>query len=74
MLDNIIKIWREFKIVVIAAAIAIIYFFGIKRGKDDEKAQNTKATLANVSAANRARARLNDPVFVRRMRQKYTRE
>ena len=50
------------------------YLLGIKKGKENEKASQNQKILANVARANSARAALNDPAVVRRLREKYTRK
>jgi predicted negative regulator of RcsB-dependent stress response len=75
MLNRILKFWNETKIIIVASVIALAYFIGIKRGKNDEKAHQNKATLANLSRADSARRRLdNDPDAVRRLHDKFKRE
>ena len=73
MLEKIKKIFDEFKFALVALALFVTYFIGRKRGKQDEKAQNDKAVLENISRSNRARRRLDDPDIIRRVRKKYTR-
>lgn len=74
MLEKIKNTWNEFKFALVALALFVTYFIGRKRGKQDEKAQNDKAVLENISRSNCARHRLNDPTIARRVREKYTRK
>ncbi|MDL2295615.1 hypothetical protein LJC18_02265 [Lachnospiraceae bacterium OttesenSCG-928-E19] len=74
MLKKIKNIWNECKFALVALALLVVYLTGKKRGKQDEKAQSDKAVLANISRADRARSRLNDSDFARRLREKYTRK
>lgn len=73
MLTKIKAIWAEFKIGIIAAAIAVAYFIGIKRGKDAEKVHQNNTLLADVARANRARAGLDDAGTTKRLHDKYRR-
>jgi uncharacterized membrane protein len=74
MLDKIKNIWESCKFALVAVAMFAVYLAGKRRGKQDEKAQNDKAVLANISRSDRARARLADSDFARRLREKYTRK
>lgn len=74
MLTKIKAIWAEFKIGIIAAAIAVAYFIGIKRGKDAEKVHQNNTLLADVARANRARDSLSNADTVRRLHDKYRRQ
>ncbi len=74
MLEKLKQIWGEFKIAIIVAVLFAVYYFGIKKGKNDEKASQTEAVLANISRADMARARLRDNRVLRGLRQKYTRK
>lgn len=70
MLEKLKQYW----IAIVAAAIFAAYLIGIKRGKDNEKASQNKATLANLSRAGVARSRLRDSGTLHRLRQKYGRK
>ena len=74
MFTKIKSHWNKLKLGIIVAAIALAYLSGKRKGKANEKISQTKAILANVQSANRARARLADPVVAKRVREKYTRE
>lgn len=73
MLNKIKTLWTESKVTIIAAALALAYLIGIKRGKNEEKAHQTDTLLANVARANRARDSLGDADTVRRLHDKYRR-
>ena len=70
MLDKL----KQYKLAIIAGVVALAYFFGIKRGKNEEKAHQTDSLLADVARANRARAGLDNPDTVRRLHDKYRRK
>jgi hypothetical protein len=74
MLEKIKKWWGDWKIAIVAAALFVVYFLGLKRGKSDEKALQNKSVLANISRAGMARRRLADSRTLRRLRKKYTRK
>lgn len=74
MLEKIKNIWGELKFALVALGLFVTYFIGRKRGEQDEKAQNDKAVLENISRSNLARRRLDDPAVARRVREKYTRK
>ena len=74
MLNKIKNVWDNCKFAIVAFALFLTYLVGRKIGKQDEKAQNDKAVLANISRANRARSRLGDADSARRVREKYTRK
>jgi len=73
MLGKIKQAWRDFCVVIIAAAILAAYLIGKKRGEDDQKARENKAVLQNVQRAAGARTSLRNPDTVRRLRNKYKR-
>lgn len=73
MLETIKKYWTEFRLAIVAGALALVYFFGIKRGKDNEKAQQNKKVLENMARANKARGSLNNPDTTRKLHDKYKR-
>jgi hypothetical protein len=62
------------KYLIAAALIAAAYFIGKRRGKDDEKIKNLEKARKKIADAARARARLGDPDFVRRLRERYGRK
>jgi predicted negative regulator of RcsB-dependent stress response len=74
MLENIKNFWQEFKVAIVAGALALAYLIGKNRGKENEKARQNKAVLENVSRADTARARLRNPDAVRRLHDRYKRE
>jgi predicted negative regulator of RcsB-dependent stress response len=74
MLENVKNFWQEFKVAIVAGALALAYLIGIKRGKEHEKARQNKTILENVSRADTARARLRNPDAVRRLHDKYRRK
>lgn len=73
MLEKLKKIWDDFRFAIIAGALAIVYFFGRKRGKDNEKASQNKKILENMARANKARASLHNPDTTRKLHDKYKR-
>jgi hypothetical protein len=73
MLEKIKYYWSEFRLAIIAAAIAIAYFLGKKRGKNDEKTHQNNKVLANLGRANKARRRLDDTAVVDKLHDKYRR-
>jgi len=74
MLSRIKQIWRDFRVVIISAAVLAAYLIGKKIGKEDEKIRQNKAVLANVSRADSARGRLRDPRVSKRLQDKYGRK
>jgi hypothetical protein len=64
MLDKIAKFWQDFKIAIVAAALAVVYFIGRKRGKENEKASQNKKVLENLGRADKARASLRNPILL----------
>lgn len=73
MLEKLKKVWNDFRLAIIAGTLAIVYFFGKKKGKDDEKAQQNKKVLENVGEANKARASLRNTDTTRKLHNKYKR-
>jgi hypothetical protein len=73
MLEKIVKFWQDFKIAVIAGALALVYFIGRKRGKENAEAQKNKDVLENLGRADKARASLRNPSVVDRLHDKYKR-
>ena len=66
---------KQYALAIAAGAIALAYFLGIKRGKDNEKAHQNNTVLANLQRANKARDSLADnPDAVRRLHNKYRRK
>ena len=66
---------KQYALAIVAGAIALAYFFGIKRGKENEKAHQNNTVLANLQRANKARDSLADnPDSVRRLHNKYRRK
>jgi hypothetical protein len=73
MLEKIIKFWQDFKVAIVAGALALVYFIGIKRGKENEKASQNKKVLENLGRADKARAGLRNPAAARKLHDKYKR-
>jgi len=66
---------KKYALAIVAGAIALAYFLGIKRGKNNEKAHQTDTLLANIQRANKARDSLVDnPDAIRRLHNKYRRK
>ena len=66
--------WNKYKAYIIASAVALAYLIGIKKGKTNEKARQTKTVLQNVQRANKARDSVaNNPDVVQRLHKKYNR-
>jgi hypothetical protein len=73
MLEKIAKFWQDFKITIVAAALAVVYFIGKLRGKENEKASQNKKVLENLGRADKARASLRNPDTARKLHDKYKR-
>lgn len=73
MLEKLKKIWDDFRFAIIAGALALVYFLGRKRGKENEKAYQNQKVLENVARANKARASLHNPDTTRKLHDKYKR-
>lgn len=68
------EIWNKYKAYMVAGAVALAYLIGIKKGKTNEKARQTKTVLQNVQRANKARDSVaNNPDVVQRLHKKYNR-
>lgn len=66
--------WNKYKSYIVAGAVALAYLIGIKKGKTNEKARQTKTVLQNVQRANKARDSVaNNPDVVQRLHKKYNR-
>lgn len=66
--------WNKNKAYIVAGAVALAYLIGIKKGKTNEKARQTKTVLQNVQRANKARNSVaNNPDVVQRLHKKYNR-
>ena len=66
--------WNKYKAYIIASAVALAYLIGIKKGKTNEKARQTKTVLQNIQRANKARDSVaNNPDVVQRLHKKYNR-
>lgn len=74
MLDTIFSKLKQYALVIAAGAVALAYFFGIKRGKDNEKAHQNNTLLANMERANKARDSVTDPNTVSKLHDKYRRK
>lgn len=73
MLEKLKKAISDFRLAIIAGALALVYFFGRRRGKDNEKASQNKKVLENLERANKARASLRNPDTTRKLHDKYKR-
>jgi hypothetical protein len=73
MLEKIRNFWQEFKIAIVAAALAVAYFIGKRRGKENEKASQNKKILENLGRADKARGSLRNPSVVDKLHDKYKR-
>lgn len=66
---------KQYALAIVAGAVALAYFLGIKKGKQNEKAHQTNTLLANIQRADKARHNLADnPDAVRRLHNKYRRK
>ena len=66
--------WNKYKAYIVAGAVVLAYLIGIKKGKSNEKARQTKTVLQNVQRANKARDSVaNNPDVVQRLHKKYNR-
>ena len=75
MLDKFKAYWGKFRLAITAAALALAYLIGKKKGTENEKARQDKKVLENLGAADKARRSLdNNPALRRRVRDKYTRK
>ena len=73
MLEKLKKCWTDFRLAIVAGVLALVYFLGRKRGKENEKAQKNKEILENLARANKARTSLNNPDTARKLHDKYKR-
>lgn len=73
MLGKIKQYWTEFRIVIIAGVIVLAYFFGIRKGRKNEKAFQNEKVLENLGRANKARAGLRNTSVVDKLHDKYKR-
>lgn len=74
MISMISKIKETISSVAIMAGLLFaVYMFGKRKGRNDERLKNAETVQKNVSKAMRARALLDNPDFVRRLREKYRR-
>ena len=70
-----LKYIKQFWGYIIAGAIALAYFLGIKKGKENEKAYQTDKVLENMESSNLARNSLDtDPAVRDRLHKKYKRK
>ena len=51
----------------------VFYFFGKRKGADDEKIKNLESTQKNMARVLRAHSKLDDPDFVRKLHDRYRR-
>lgn len=58
---------------IIAGVIALAYFLGKRKGKQDEKISQNKTVLENLGRANKARSGLNNSDTVSKLHKKYKR-
>ena len=66
---------KQYALAIVAGAVALAYFLGIRRGKKDEKAHQNKTLLANLQRVNKARNRIVDnSAYVRKLHDKYRRK
>ncbi|GHT57642.1 hypothetical protein FACS18945_2420 [Bacteroidia bacterium] len=73
MLEKIRNFWQEFKIAIVAAVLAVVYFIGKRRGKENEKASQNEKVLENLGRADKARVGLRNPSVVDKLHDKYKR-
>ncbi len=59
---------------ITAAAIALAYLIGKKKGKENEKAYQNQKVLADLGLASKSRGTLGNPATRRKLREKYTRK
>jgi hypothetical protein len=67
MLEKLKKCWADFRLAIVAGALALVYFLGRKRREENEK------VLENLARANKARASLRNPDTTRKLHDKYKR-
>jgi len=65
---------KQYALAIAASAVALAYFLGIKRGKQNEKAHQNNTLLANIQRANKARHTLADNNTVSKLHNKYRRK
>lgn len=66
---------KQYALAIVAGAVALAYFLGIKRGKENEKAHQNHTLLANMERVNKARNRIvNNSDDVRKLHNKYRRK
>ena len=65
---------KQYALAIVAGAVALAYFLGIKRGKENEKAHQNNTLLANLQRANKARNSLSDPDTTSKLHNKYKRK
>ena len=65
---------KQYALAIVAGAVALAYFLGIKRGKENEKAHQNNTLLANIQRANKARDSLADPNITSKLHNKYRRK
>lgn len=73
MLEKLKNVWNDFRFAIVAGALALVYFLGRKRGKENEKAYQNEKVLENLGRANKARAGLRNPDTTRKLHDKYKR-
>ena len=66
--------WNKYKAYIVAGAVALAYFLGIRRGKKEEKAHQNNTLLANIQRADKARNTLTDNNTVSKLHNKYRRK
>ena len=66
---------KQYALAIAAGAVALAYFLGIKRGKENETAHQNNTLLANIQRVNKARNRIVDNTDdVRKLHDKYRRK
>ena len=65
---------KQYALAIAAGAVALAYFLGIKRGKENEKAHQNNTLLANIQRADKARNTLADNNTVSKLHNKYRRK
>jgi len=66
---------KQYALAIAAGAVALAYFLGIKRGKENEKAHQNNTLLANMERVNKARNRIVDNTDdVHKLHNKYRRK
>ena len=64
---------KQYYAAIIAGVIALAYFLGKQKGKQNEKTLQDKKVLENMGRANKARSGLNNGDTVSKLHKKYKR-